>query len=422
MLVNSLMLAATPERWPKTAGRAFSWFFLGRQGMDSWDPLGRAMDYFDQEPRPQKPVYEKLLYRHQEKPFQYPPSAILLPRAARAAAGEHWLVALKVLTWLSIPVLGLVTVLLLEGGLRQMGCEMEGRRRVATRLMVGLLALGFYPAMAAYRAGQVQALLNAAFGGILLAWSLRRERLAGLLLGFACLVKPQWTPVLLWGVLRRRWGFVAAFCAVAGLGLAVSLAIFGLGPHVEYVGALSFLSRRGESFYPNQSLNGLLNRLLMNGENLERPGFPPFHPWVYAGTLAGSALFLFWAFFGKTAREEKGSSLEVASLGLACTMASPIAWEHHYGILLPIYALLLPRLLAFPVLGPRTMPVLALSWVLTANLFTVADWTAASRWNVLQSYLLAGAFVVLFLLQLARRRGRFPQEAGATAASEGIPA
>jgi len=40
---------------------------------------------------------------------------------------------------------------------------------------------------------------------------------------------------------------------------------------------------------------------------------------------------------------------------LTCVMASPVAWEHHYGILMPFYAVLLPALVRRPVFGRATI-------------------------------------------------------------------
>jgi len=412
VLVNGAMALLTPERWSQTAGRVYTWFFLSRQGMDSWDPMSRALAHVKQDPPPPKGLYEKLLYRHQQKPFQYPPSALLLPWGAELVLGRRWLSLVQFVTWLSIPAMGIATALLLRRELESLGKPEEIRgSRVAVLVLVGLATLSFYPTMAAYRAGQIQAWLNAAFAVSLWAWATGRPRLAGGLLGLACLVKPQWALLALWGALRRRWGFLSSFGLVAALGAALSFLAFGWAPHLEYLGALSFLSRRGESFYPNQSVNGLLNRLLMNGENLERPGFPPFHPWVYAGTLVTSLLLLAAALLPMTRPEEKGGVVDLALMGLTCTMASPIAWEHHYGILLPIYAVLLPRLGSEPVLGRWTLAWLGASYLLTSNLFTIADWSAPTHWNFVQSYLFIGASLALLLLHRLR--------ASAGAASEG---
>jgi hypothetical protein len=82
----------------------------------------------------------------------------------------------------------------------------------------------------------------------------------------------------------------------------------------------------------------------------------------------------------------------VASL----TIASPIAWEHHYGVLLPIFAILFANMV-----GERArLAWLAASYLLAANFFLAANALAGSALNIVQSYLLAAALVALALLHL----------------------
>jgi hypothetical protein len=86
-------------------------------------------------------------------------------------------------------------------------------------------------------------------------------------------------------------------------------------------------------------------------------------------------------------------------MGLAATMASPIAWEHHYGVALPIFVVA-ERF----VTGRGARLALAASYVLVANCFWITKALAASRWNVLESYLFFGATILLVLLLRARGR------------------
>ena len=86
-------------------------------------------------------------------------------------------------------------------------------------------------------------------------------------------------------------------------------------------------------------------------------------------------------------------------------MASPIAWEHHYGVLAPIYALLAGHALPTAAVGRGTGPLLALAYLASAGFFAVAQRTAPTAWNPLQSYLYFGALITLGLLLAARARG-----------------
>src|SRR5262249_58385131 len=84
--------------------------------------------------------------------------------------------------------------------------------------------------------------------------------------------------------------------------------------------------------------------------------------------------------------------------GPSVTLGSPIAGELHYGILFPIFAVLRAS-----AIGNRTrLIVLAVSYVVISNFFPVTNLLAPTVLNVVQSYLLFAALVVLALLHTAR--------------------
>jgi alpha-1,2-mannosyltransferase len=82
-------------------------------------------------------------------------------------------------------------------------------------------------------------------------------------------------------------------------------------------------------------------------------------------------------------------------IALTATMVSPIAWEHHYGIVLPLFAVLVPASLEVSACGRWTAALLALSFVLTAQFLAPVQYVAATALNPLQSYLLFGALLLL---------------------------
>ncbi len=75
--------------------------------------------------------------------------------------------------------------------------------------------------------------------------------------------------------------------------------LYGFYHYLDYLPVLSFLSRHGESFFPNQSVNGLMHRFFFNGNNLQwvSDQFPPFNPIVYACSLIAGAIILGPALF-----------------------------------------------------------------------------------------------------------------------------
>jgi hypothetical protein len=185
-----------------------------------------------------------------------------------------------------------------------------------------------------------------------------------------------------------------------------TILLYGIDNNLNYLDVLSYISRRGEAYYPNQSFNGLLNRLLGNGNNtdFEAAAFPPFNPIVYAGTIASSLVIVGAALFWRARDSVPGSAVDFALVSLSFTIASPIAWEHHYGVLMPMYALALPALIRYPVFGRWSLPVLAGSYVLASNFFNIAQKFAGHEvLTPVQSYLLFGALTLLVLLYFLRR-------------------
>jgi hypothetical protein len=89
----------------------------------------------------------------------------------------------------------------------------------------------------------------------------------------------------------------------------------------------------------------------------------------------------------------------LALILLSLTIASPIAWEHHYGILLPIFAMVLPIAISQQPFGEWTTVYLWLAFLLTSQkLDEITSHLANTHWYVLQSYLFFGAMMVVFLL------------------------
>jgi hypothetical protein len=374
---------------------------------DSWRPMIAAVRCLREQPG--QLLYASLFFARQTK-FQYPPTSLLLTYPAELArvtamlarVGLSWTQVLNGISW----VLVLAAVVFVADLVRR---GVGGAGRPDGVLLAGaaaMLAVSYYPLVRAYSLGQVQVWINALFAAVVWCHAAGRMRTAGALAGLMCLIKPQYAFLVLWGMLRRQWPFVAAAALTGAAGLAISLALFGIANHLDYLGVLSYLARHGESFYPNQSVNGMLHRLLGNGNNLEwdAHAFPPFHPVVWIGTAAASVVLLGLALFWPVRRSGRGSTLDLGVAALSCTLASPVAWEHHYGVFLPVYALL------FGVLGSRqggsmALVLLGISYALTANFFVGLTRLTASPVNLLQSYTLAGGLLALVLAYRIRAAG-----------------
>jgi hypothetical protein len=403
-----VLLAGTP--FEDTGLLPIAHFAQGRQGRDSWDPMAFAYLHATTPHRIERPFYWRTAFSPQviRKGYQYPPTALLVVAALDATVGERWPDALRWITWAMIPA----TVVIVWRLYARLAAR--GRLPPASEAVLAALAawavLTFYPLMRAYANGQMQTWLNAAFAAAVWCWATGRKGTAGALLALSCAVKPQLGLFLVWGALRRQWAFARAFAAVSAVVWGVSLLRYGWEPHVGYLGMLRFLADHGEAFWPNQSVNGLLQRWWLNGDILfwKQPWvdhFPPYDPRIYWATVVTSAALVALAWFGPAAQEQGGGLVDFGLMGVIATMASPIAWEHHYGVLLPVFVTAWAALRAAGA-GRAWQAALALSYVLCGNCLWITKRLAASRLNVLESYLFFGAIVLVVVLVRCRRDPR----------------
>jgi hypothetical protein len=166
-------------------------------------------------------------------------------------------------SWMFMVLMALATALLLEVRLRALYPAEQWRGTTVPRgIIVAAFTLTFYPVVKAFTPGQIQVWINALFALALLAWMLGWKASSGVAIGLTCLIKPHYGLFLLWAAVRGQWRFVVGCVSVGCLGLAASLAAFGLADHLDYLSVLLYMFQRGETFYPNQSINGLLNRLM----------------------------------------------------------------------------------------------------------------------------------------------------------------
>jgi hypothetical protein len=357
-------------------------FMRSAQGADSWKPMETARAYARSH---STGLYQQVFFVDAVK-FQYPPSALLLFGALERPT-------LNLISWVAtLLAAGLTAAILRRAVATAWGDDvLRPGDAFAIDLLVVLAALTFYPLVKAYSLGQIQAWLNPLFATLMLAWMYGARGVAGAALGLMCLVKPTYALLFVWGALRRELRFVASGLVVIAAGLAVSVWRYGLQEHLEYLRVLSYIARRGEAFYANQSFNGALNRWLFNGSNLDWQyhDFAPVHPVVYAGTMA--AFVVFGAAALKRPVRGAGTVVDLSIAALATTLTAPLAWDHHYGILLPIYAAVTPFVIAQHPLGAWTALALGTSYLIAANYFQFTNHFAGTWLNPLQSYLLGAA-------------------------------
>lgn len=256
----------------------------------------------------------------------------------------------------------------------------------------------FHPIIKGLLLGQAQTIITTLFSASLFFFLIRRKATAGVTLGLACAIKPQLGFLLVWGLLRRDYRFSAGlFFAIFSLGL-ISLGVYGFHENFAYLDALNYLSRHSWSFFDNQSFNGLLQRALFNGPNLDWAEYAPYSPLIHRSTLAVFAALTIVSLAWKPP-EHVSPSLMVVDFSIAslvCTMSAPVAWGHHYGILLPVFAMLAPVVLRRSDFAGLSLTVI--SFILISNAIRATDLLAATRWNFFQSYTYFGALILLFQL------------------------
>lgn len=372
-------------------------FFRFRQFTDSWTPMLGSVDAFLS--HPQVPIYQAKLY----DTLIYPLTSIL-PLLWMRKAGISDASVLRILlytSWLAVCGVVGVAILIAVRTLDRAGDRLSWRAGLAT----ALAAFFFMPITLAFSLGQAQIFLDLFFALLVLFWIEERQLPAGVMMACLAMVKPQFGLLLIWSALRRRWQALTAGCIALAVGGALSLVAFGVRNNLDYLGVLSGLSRKAQSHYANQSMFGLLNRAIFNGENiLYHPYvYPPYVPWVYHVTLATTAVLILLALFWPW-RERAGTIADLAAIGVVCVIATPMAWEHHYGVMLGVFVWLW-----FGVYrrGVGRVLWLGLAWVLIADFLSPFNALAdIPGLNVLQSYMYFGALLLLALLITPARRGR----------------
>ena len=408
-VLGSVFLAACCTTWNQTA-MDYAWNFLAyplggtRRGADSWHPMVMAWEAL--KATPDVLVYSKVFFTDHIK-FQYPTSSLLGIELLNLLPDLSWRQTIDILdsiSWVAGFGIALVTAVLLRNaavpGLRVEGSHESRVDRALTFLAVLLLAVTFYPIARSWRLGQLQTIITLLSAGTLLAWQRGWTKTAGFLIGVTCTLKPHWGVLLVWAGLRRQFApaIVGAVTALTLVG--VSVLLYGIQQYFDYLPVLGYLTHHGEGYFPNQSVNGLMNRLLHNGNNLEwvSIAFPNYHPAVFAATIISSIALMGGALLWRWKDPEGAGTAGLALAMLSITMAAPVAWEHHYGVLFPIFAIAAPLAVARRPFGKWTLPFLAVAYGLTSHLIQATDRFADTWLNFLQSYLFFGAVMVLVLL------------------------
>ena len=341
LVFEGLLIAVVPRLHSGSVLKIAKDSLLLRVRTDSWTDMAQGDLAWRQH---RGAVYEATFFRRGIR-FIYPPTSLLLFRGWKAAPSIHLqpFVALKVTLLLSLLGTWVAAAEFFFSLFPTAVKNSSAADRWKIRLILAGLICTFLPLINAFFLGQVQTLLNFLLIASALLWLRGRRTTPGILIGFFCWLKPQMALFLLWGVLRRQWNFAISLASMLAVGLILSLAVFGFHNTAEYLTVLQYLSRHGDALFTNQSLNGLLHRQMHVGSPVTWIyGYPPYNRAIYLATLSSSALLLGIALVVPAVRHWTATTLDFLIFAMATTMASPIAWEHHYGIFFLVFLLAMP--------------------------------------------------------------------------------
>lgn len=383
----------------------------GPYGRDSWKILDAAWNYWVTGNKP-KLIYSNLLIRDRIK-FLYPPHTLFIPQFLSELKIEP--VAFYSITtrfFLALTIFGAFWIALYS--LNRFGYSTNTAwDKGMLFALVSILSLFFYPLVEAGNLGQIQLWINALFAFALLGFMQGYTTASGILIGIMASIKPQYGLFLVWGLFRGEKKFAISVLLTAGVISLAGIFKFGASSYFDYINALNFLAHHGEAFMANHSINGLLNRIFSisdpityNNINWRARYYPPFNPTVYYGTLMASLVFLIAALHGRKAKTGYSGVIDFCLVALASTMASPIAWGHHYGILFLIFIALWPFFWlnnTTPVCKFASLAFIGL-YLISGNLFYFSRIFAQTRLNFLQSYIFLAALGIFALLFSAREQ------------------
>ena len=258
---------------------------------------------------------------------------------------------------LAYRIFALITLTITVGYLVWMAGEVRLRSPWA---VVGVVMLLFSsPLLATLALGQIYPILAL---GLVVAWVAdRRDRpvLSGTALGLVVALKPSLAPVLLWPLVRLRWGALGAAIASGAAATLVGVAVMGPGATLDWLRLLS--NRSPSPYWDNASLPGAAARLFAENEysaHIATLGWAI--PVAYVLGIGAVAITA-----ARAARQ--GSEVALWALVAASLLASPIAW-HNYLVLL----------------GPGILVLLARGWVASAFLLLALQ-SIPAQWSLLWS-------------------------------------
>lgn len=250
----------------------------------------------------------------------------------------------------------LFSLIITVGYLAWMAEELRLRSRWAVVGAVMLLLSS--PLLATLALGQIYPVLAL---GLVVAWVADRRgkpSISGGALGLVVALKPSLAPVLLWPLVRRRWGAFGAALVSGAAATLVAAVVVGPGATLDWLKLLS--GRSASAYWDNASLPGAAARLFTENEYAQHVSNLPWTiPFAYALGIAAIAI--------TAARAGRGSEVGLWALIAASLLASPIAWHNYLVLLGPGILVLLARGRAAPAFLLLALQAIPGQWPLMWN-------------------------------------------------------
>jgi len=207
------------------------------------------------------------------------------------------------------------------------------------------------------------------------------------------------------------------------IGLA-SLAMYGWHNNFAYVDLVREISKRGSMVFANESVNGVIHRFIEGPTERSMifdPGkYSPYIKVVYLCSTAFALAMFAIAFLPAVLRGTKTPGvLGFVSISVCFTLASPMIWNYHFGILLPVYALVMKPIFDLTESRRRTrlLILLGISWVLCASYMPMTRLLFETPWNLLSAPRFYGGLMLLYVVYSVGIKISLPRRSAASYSS-----
>jgi hypothetical protein len=241
------------------------------------------------------------------------------------------------------------------------------------------------------------------------AWSAERSGRpgwAGALVGTAAAIKLFPAYLFLYFLLRRQWRAVLAGVAIGLLWTALTVLVLGPDSYRDYAGAVLPHLAQYRAAWPNASLTGFWEKLLVGGRTLGHT-LPLWHSPLAARLAAGACGLAVTAVVAGVVWRARSQAECDRAFGVAVTgmlLVSPITWDHYFLLLLLPAVLLALTLRGAGVRWYALCGCLIVLWLTPELYYRLAAvfhpaGAAAQPWQTLtvlslQTYALAGLFLL----------------------------